>query len=140
MSHKFNQCLRRHLILIVYSRWSFHYIKISWWKRVHYGFTATKDSEFGDCCLDISKAEKRLIRATFKTYEKTGTLVFLKLFKYVVEVYEFQQRISLTMDKFGNLIKKSKKVGKISLSMAPNQRNTRFVLLHLQKSVNLFSQ
>ena len=69
-------------------------------------FTATKDSEFGDCHLDISKAEKRLIRATLKTYEKTGIYVFLKLFKKVDDEYEFQQRISLTTDEFDNLIKK----------------------------------
>ena len=69
-------------------------------------FTARKYSVFGDCCLDVSKTEKRLIRATLKTYEKTGTLVFLKLFKNVHEDYEFQLRISLTMDEFGNLFKR----------------------------------
>ena len=46
-------------------------------------FSATKDSEFGDSYYDISKTEKRLIMATLKTYEKTGTYVFLKLFKKV---------------------------------------------------------
>ena len=74
-------------------------------------FSATKDSEFGDCYLDISKTEKRLIRATLKTYEKTGTYVFLKLFKKVDDEYEFQQqRISLTTDEFDNLIKKASKI------------------------------
>ena len=41
-------------------------------------FTSTKDTEFGDCYFDISKTDKRLTRATLKTYEKTGTYVFLK--------------------------------------------------------------
>ena len=54
-------------------------------------FSATKDSEFEDSYYDISKTEERLIRATLKMYEKTGTYVFLKLFKKVDDDYEFQQ-------------------------------------------------
>ena len=72
-------------------------------------FSATKDSEFGDSYYDISKTEKRLIRATLKTYEKTGTYVFLKLFKKVDDDYEFQQRLSLTTEEFDKLIKKAPK-------------------------------
>ena len=73
-------------------------------------FTATKNSKFDDCYLDISKTEKRLIRATLEINEKTGTYVFLKLFIRVDNEYEFQrQRISLTTDEFDNLIKKSVK-------------------------------
>ena len=44
-------------------------------------FTAEKDAEFGDAHFDVSKGEKRLIRATIKSYEKAGSYVFLKLFK-----------------------------------------------------------
>ena len=44
-------------------------------------FTSTKDTEFGDCYFDNSKTDKRLKRATLKSYEKTGTYVFLKLLK-----------------------------------------------------------
>ena len=73
-------------------------------------FSATKDSEFGDSYYDISKTEKRLIRATLKTYEKTGTYVFLKLFKKVDVDYEFQQRLSLTTEEFDKLIKKAPKI------------------------------
>ena len=73
-------------------------------------FSATKDSEFGDSYYDISKTEKRLIRATLKTYEKTGTYVFLKLFKKVDDEYEFQQRLSLTTEEFDKLIKKAPKI------------------------------
>ena len=43
--------------------------------------TSTKDTEFGDCYFVISKTDKRLLRATLKTFERTGTYVFLKLFK-----------------------------------------------------------
>ena len=73
-------------------------------------FSATKDSEFGDSYYDISKTEKRLIRATLKTYEKTGTYMFLKLFKKVDDDYEFQQGLSLTTEEFDKLIKKSPKI------------------------------
>ena len=68
-------------------------------------FSATKDSEFGDSYYDFSKTKKRLIRATLKTYEKTGTYVFLKLFKKADDDYEFQQRLSLTTEEIDKLIK-----------------------------------
>ena len=70
-------------------------------------FTSTKDSEIADCCFDISKTDKRLIRATVKTYERTKTYVFLKIFKKGENDYEFQQRVSLTVQEFENLIEKS---------------------------------
>ena len=70
-------------------------------------FTAEKDVEFGDVHFGVSKSEKRLIRATIKSYEKTGNYVFLKLFKKAKHNYEFQQRITLTLEEFERLIKKS---------------------------------
>ena len=70
-------------------------------------FSATKESEFGDSYYDISKTGKCLIRAS---YEKTGTYVFLKLFKKVEDDYEFQQRLSLTTEEFHKLIKKAPKI------------------------------
>ena len=73
-------------------------------------FTSSKDTQFGDCYFDISQTEKRLVRATLKTYERTGTYVFLKLFKKAAEDYEFEQRISLTLEEFGNLVKKAEKI------------------------------
>ena len=39
-------------------------------------FTADKEAKFGDAHFDVSRNEKRLIRATVKTYEKTGTIFF----------------------------------------------------------------
>ena len=68
-------------------------------------FTAEKDAEFGDAHFDVSKSEKRLIRATIKSYEKSGSYVFLKLFKKAEHDYEFQQRITLTLEEFEKLIK-----------------------------------
>ena len=41
-------------------------------------FTAAKDSQSGDHFFDISKTDKRLVRATVKTYEKTGNYVFFE--------------------------------------------------------------
>ena len=70
-------------------------------------FISTKDTEFGDCYFDISKTDKRLIRATVKTYERTGSFVFLKLFKKAESDYEFQQRVSLSVQEFEKLIEKS---------------------------------
>ena len=50
--------------------------------------TAIKNSEFGGCYLDISKTERRLIKSTLKTYEKTGTYVFLNLYKKFNDEYD----------------------------------------------------
>ena len=73
-------------------------------------FTSTKDTEYGDCYFDVSETDKRLIRATLKTYEKTGTYVFLKLLKKAAEEYEFEQRISLTLQEFGSLVYTADKI------------------------------
>ena len=77
-------------------------------------FTAEKDAEFGDAHFDVSQSEKRLIRATIKSYEKTGSYVFLKLFKKTEHDYEFQQRITLTLEEFEKLMKKSPKIRAIA--------------------------
>ena len=53
-------------------------------------FTAEKDAEFGDAHFDDSESETRLIRATIKSYEKSGSYVlFLILFKKAEHDYEF---------------------------------------------------
>ena len=44
-------------------------------------FTLAKDEDFGDYYCDLSEKSNRILRATVKTYEHTGTYVFLKLFK-----------------------------------------------------------
>ena len=66
-------------------------------------FTSTKDTEFED----ILKTNKRLIRATVKTHERTRTYVFIKLFEKAESEYEFQRRVSLTLQEFENLIENS---------------------------------
>ena len=72
-------------------------------------FTTQKDAKFGDAHFDVFKSEKRLIRATIKSYEETGSYVFLKLFKKAEHYYEFQQRITQTLEEFERLMKKSPK-------------------------------
>ena len=76
-------------------------------------FTAKIDQQSGDCYLNISQTEKRLVRATVKTYEKTGSYVFLKLFKKPdqnSDDYKFDQRIGLTMEEFTHLSKNFQKI------------------------------
>ena len=52
--------------------------------------TANADEDFGDCYFDISENSKRLVRATLKTYDQTGTYVLLKVFKKETECAEFE--------------------------------------------------
>ena len=76
-------------------------------------FTADKDAEFGAVHFDVSRIEKRLIRAIVKTYEKTGTYFFLKLFKKDENEFEFQQRLTLTLEEFEILTKNLQKFDRL---------------------------
>ena len=82
----------------------------------------SKDKEYGDCYFDITKTKKRLIRATLKTYENTGTYVFLKLFMRKDNEYEFEQRTSLTTEKFDKLMKKKWQDTKLSARVGREKR------------------
>ncbi len=84
--------------------------------------TLESDAQFGDTYVVVSPAGKRLVRVTFKTFESSGTYVFLKLFKKN-ESGEFisQQRIRLTS---GDLITCSKKGSSFSFSSAFGFRTT----------------
>ena len=81
-----------------------------------------KEAKFGYCYFDISQAKKRLVRAILRTYERTRTDVFKK----AAEEYEFEQRISLTIDKFGILVKKEEKYAqlqrKIPVKITPRKK------------------
>ena len=74
--------------------------------------TANADKDFGDCYFDISENSKRLVRATLKTYDQTGTYVFLKVFKKATEGAEFEcvQRLSLSSEEFSKLLKSGKSI------------------------------
>ena len=87
-------------------------------------FTAAKDSQSGDHFFDISKTDKRLVRATVKTYEKTGNYVFLKLFKKAdisSDDYKFEQRIGLTLNEFLVLVTQS---GKINAALKKSESDS----------------
>ena len=74
-------------------------------------FISTTDQEFGDSFLDISKTDRRLIRVTTKTYEATGTYIFLKLFKMGSDgEFHIDQRITLTAPEFQALINNSENI------------------------------
>ena len=84
-------------------------------------FTSSKITHFGDCYFDISQTEKRLVRATLKKYERTGTYVFLKLFKKAAEDYEFEQRVSLTLEDFEVIVKKDEKIREATTEDSPSK-------------------
>ena len=84
-------------------------------------FTSSKNTQLGDCYFDISQTEKRLVRATLKVYERTGIYVFLKLFKKAVEDYEFEQRISPTLEEFEILVKKALKIREAATQDYPSK-------------------
>ncbi len=94
-------------------------------------FTAETDAKFGDSYVDIAKTDKRLVRATLKTYDNSGTYVFLKLFKPNQQSGEFivQQRIGLTLAEFDQLaekfdeIKQTKKQPKPKTSSKKSDRD-----------------
>ena len=59
----------------------------------------SRDQECYDMCYDISKTEKRVVKANIKTYETTGSCVTIKLFKKEAESigYRLNQKITLRL-------------------------------------------
>ena len=84
-------------------------------------FAAEKDTDFGDAHFDISKTGKRFVRATLKSYERTGTYVFLKVFKKAEHDYEIYQRVTLTLEEFNNITKKSQKIRAAATNFNDNE-------------------
>ena len=84
-------------------------------------FTADQDAKFGDSFVDISKTEKRLVRATLKTYENSGTYVFIKLFKPNQQSGEFvvQQRLGLTLAELDQIAEKFDKIKQVKKPHIP---------------------
>ena len=60
--------------------------------------------------MDFSKTDKRLLRSTLRTYERTGKYVFLKLFKKTADEKKFEQRISLNLQEFRSLVKTAQNI------------------------------
>ena len=67
-----------------------------------------QDKTYGDGYIDVAKSKKRLVRETLKRYERTGSYVFLKVFKNVSGSddgeYKMHHQISLTMEEFEKLV------------------------------------
>ena len=60
-------------------------------------FTLAKDEDFGDYYCDLSEKSNKKLQATVKTYEHTGTYVFLRLFKKKPDAeFALAQKITLT--------------------------------------------
>ena len=66
--------------------------------------TPEMDAKFGDFRFEISKTDKRWLRATVKTYEKTGTYIFLKLFKRDDDNFVRSQNLTLSMAEWERLL------------------------------------
>ena len=68
-------------------------------------FTLTKDENFGNFHHNISHSSSRLVRATTKTYDRTGTYIFLKLFKKKADdEFILAQKVNLTKEEFEKLL------------------------------------
>ena len=83
-----------------------------------------KDSEYSDNYIDVSKNEKRLVRVSSKTYEKTGTYVSLKLFKRETKEGEFQfsQRATVSLEEFQAIIDRLPKIKRmLGYTIKPNK-------------------
>ena len=66
-------------------------------------FPASKDKDYGDCYIDISKTEKRLIRTTLKNYENSGTSFFLKFLREKTMNMKLKREYLLQQRNFSNL-------------------------------------
>ena len=66
-----------------------------------------------------SQTEQRLVRATLKTFYEPEHM-FLNLFKQAAEEYEFEQKISLTLEQFENLVKKAEKIREAATQDSPS--------------------
>ena len=67
--------------------------------------TAENDKSYRYHFINVSETKKRLIRATMKNYDKTGSYVFLKVFKNPDNTdFKLSQQLSLTMAEFDQLM------------------------------------
>lgn len=67
--------------------------------------TPEQDATFNDNVFDFSKTEKRLIRVSSKTFDKTGTYITLKVFKKQhMGPFLRAQFLSLTTDEWEQMI------------------------------------
>ena len=95
-----------------------------------------KDIEFCDAYLDISQNEKRIVRASVKTYETTGSYISIKLFKQDDnKEFKFNQKVTLTLTEFEKLLANGAKIkALLTPKRKPRQKRSRKTLLKSEES------
>ena len=95
-----------------------------------------KDIEFCDAYMDISQNEKRIVRASVKTYEITGSYISIKLFKQDDnKEFKFNQKVTLTLTEFEKLLAKGAKIkALLTPKRKPRQKCSRKTLLKSEES------
>ena len=95
-----------------------------------------KDIEFCDAYLDISQNEKRIVRASVKTYEITGSYISIKLFKQDDnKEFKFNQKVTLTLTEFEKLLANGAKIkALLTPKRKPRQKRSRKTLLKSEES------
>ena len=94
----------------------------------------SKDIEYCDAFIDVSTTEKRIIRASIKTYKTTGTYVSLKLFRKEDNEFKFSQKITLSLNEFEKLSSQTKQVK--NLVVAKEEKKKPNVIEKKAKSVD----
>ena len=83
-----------------------------------------KDCAYSDYFLSICESDKRTVRAYVKTYDNTGTYVFLTLYKRnELGDMSFSQRVFLSLSEIQKL---SSKIDKIKRLLSKNPKNHQF--------------
>lgn len=101
-------------------------------------FTLAQDESFGDYHCEISQDSKRLIRVTTKNFEKTGTYIFIKLFKKRPDnEFYLVNRINLTRPEFEKLLLKGKTLLKPESPPAKRGIAKKFKKTHKGCSIDL---
>ena len=95
-----------------------------------------KDIEFCDAYMDISQNEKRIVRASVKTYEITGSYISIKLFKQDDNKdFKFNQKVTLTLTEFEKLLANGAKIKTLlTPKRKPRQKRSRKTYAQVLKS------
>ena len=78
----------------------------------------SKDFDYFDLCLEISKTDKRFITANVKTYENTGSYIAVKLLKRdnACDEYRLNQKLTLTLFELGHLTSSFEKIQSLTVN------------------------
>ena len=78
----------------------------------------SKDFDYFDLCLQISKTDKRVITANVKTYENAGSYITVKTFKRdnACDECHLNQKLTLTLFELGHLTSSFEKIQILSVN------------------------